>query len=297
MSSLNPDKKQLSKIATFLLDNPILRALEPNKKNFPETVYKYRKWNDEFQKKLLTDNELYMSPAELFNDPFDCKIYKNYSLLDTPEKINKHIDKCVEDAKDWMLENNKNADEQRKILEERISDLIKYQVRSDYYDDKMFNNNYGIACFSKRWNSILMWSHYADNHKGYCIGFDEKRLRYSMIFGNCDYVTYADVFPEIHPDDNSKEIRDYRTYYKSKEWEYEEEYRLVNLFSGKDFPKDAPERVIKLDDKFIVEVILGICMPDDDKKQIIEICKKRKIPVYEAVKVPFKFEIEKFIIE
>ena len=34
------------------------------------------------------------------------------------------------------------------------------------YSDK---NKYGISCFSKNYNEILMWSHYADNHNGICI--------------------------------------------------------------------------------------------------------------------------------
>ena len=28
----------------------------------------------------------------------------------------------------------------------------------------------GILCFSAHWNSPLLWAHYADNHKGICLG-------------------------------------------------------------------------------------------------------------------------------
>ncbi len=30
----------------------------------------------------------------------------------------------------------------------------------------------GVICFSERSDSLLMWSHYADNHNGICIEFD-----------------------------------------------------------------------------------------------------------------------------
>ena len=30
----------------------------------------------------------------------------------------------------------------------------------------------GVLCLSACDNSILMWSHYADEHKGFCIGFN-----------------------------------------------------------------------------------------------------------------------------
>lgn len=32
--------------------------------------------------------------------------------------------------------------------------------------------NRGLLCFSKKWTSPLLWSHYADSHQGICLGFD-----------------------------------------------------------------------------------------------------------------------------
>lgn len=37
---------------------------------------------------------------------------------------------------------------------------------------KKVRNNALISCFSKKWDSILMWSHYGDKHKGICVEFD-----------------------------------------------------------------------------------------------------------------------------
>lgn len=37
---------------------------------------------------------------------------------------------------------------------------------------KEVRNNTLISCFSKRYDSILMWSHYGDKHKGICVEFD-----------------------------------------------------------------------------------------------------------------------------
>ena len=30
----------------------------------------------------------------------------------------------------------------------------------------------GVVCFSRTWKNPLLWSHYADRHKGICLGFD-----------------------------------------------------------------------------------------------------------------------------
>lgn len=31
---------------------------------------------------------------------------------------------------------------------------------------------YGMLCFSSRWSNPVLWSHYADRHRGICLGFD-----------------------------------------------------------------------------------------------------------------------------
>ena len=30
----------------------------------------------------------------------------------------------------------------------------------------------GLLCFSKSWKNPVQWSHYADRHRGFCLGFD-----------------------------------------------------------------------------------------------------------------------------
>jgi hypothetical protein len=30
----------------------------------------------------------------------------------------------------------------------------------------------GVLCFSRDWHNAMLWSHYADKHKGICLGFD-----------------------------------------------------------------------------------------------------------------------------
>lgn len=35
-----------------------------------------------------------------------------------------------------------------------------------------FRRNNGLLCLSKAWSNPLLWSHYAERHKGFCFGFD-----------------------------------------------------------------------------------------------------------------------------
>ncbi|MBL7103181.1 MAG: DUF2971 domain-containing protein [Bacteroidales bacterium] len=39
---------------------------------------------------------------------------------------------------------------------------------------KKQNDHYGILSLSAKWDNILIWGHYAEKHKGFCIGFNEE---------------------------------------------------------------------------------------------------------------------------
>mgnify|MGYP002227506002 FL=1 len=43
-----------------------------------------------------------------------------------------------------------------------------------------------VGCFSERNDSLLMWSHYADEHRGLCIGYNLHDLikNYELFPGN-----------------------------------------------------------------------------------------------------------------
>jgi hypothetical protein len=34
------------------------------------------------------------------------------------------------------------------------------------------NETIGVLCFSQSWDNPVLWSHYADKHRGICLGFD-----------------------------------------------------------------------------------------------------------------------------
>ncbi len=38
------------------------------------TIYKYQDWNNDYNKRTLTHNEIYFAKPSQFNDPFDCRI-------------------------------------------------------------------------------------------------------------------------------------------------------------------------------------------------------------------------------
>lgn len=40
----------------------------------PEVVYKYRDWNNNFHKKIITNREVFFAAPTSFEDPLDCKL-------------------------------------------------------------------------------------------------------------------------------------------------------------------------------------------------------------------------------
>ena len=86
-----------------------------------------------------------------------------------------------------------------------------------------------------------------------------------------------------------------QTYTKSEDWTYESEYRLVQNY----FPQEPEpfERIINVNDDVFSEVILGINISKSDEKEIVAICRKKKVPVYRAKPKDFLFEIDRDLIK
>ena len=89
------------------------------------------------------------------------------------------------------------------IDEAMTDDLIQGSVR-DYFEEcqdyapsfETMRQGTRIACFGSERNNLLMWSHYADGLRGFCIVFDEDDL----VTNDTDYifeVSYVDAPPVV----------------------------------------------------------------------------------------------------
>ncbi len=93
------------------------------------------------------------------------------------------------------------------------------------------SKEHGIICFSKRWSNPLLWSHYAEKHKGFALGFD---IPNDVLYE----VKYKEDRPLFIRDDLSQD--DGRnepfmvelTKTKFSSWSYEEEFRFGCTFSN-----------------------------------------------------------------
>lgn len=131
-----------------------------------------------------------------------------------------------------------------------------------------------ITCFSKTKDSILLWSHYADSHKGICIGYriNEKYIiNNNLHFGEIIYQEQNLIKKSIN---EFKGLLNDTFFIKNKVWKYENECRLIGYdLESSSLP--APE---------IESITFGIDFPESDRKVIRQIFKDRNdIKIYKVI--------------
>jgi hypothetical protein len=170
---------------------------------------------------------------------------------------------------------SKEATEVRK----KATESIRNNVQSYYL----------ICCLSEINNDILMWSHYALGHKGFCIQLHIYETPEGL--GPVHIVDYPDdnKLPFINPvlyEEGKIDALKMMFLTKSKHWEYEQERRIFIKTGGSEF-KEFPPQSLK-------GVIFGCRMEKEDEKQIREWISKGKCnPVFfKAVKKEDEFGLD-----
>ncbi len=97
-----------------------------------------------------------------------------------------------------------------------------------------FFNFHGAISFTESKSNLLMWSHYADEHRGLALGFDNNHFFFSKL----KRVEYDSTIPDefikdIDINDNDSLLKLF--YLKSDEWKYEKEHRIVRDLIDSDY--------------------------------------------------------------
>ncbi|HEX9827651.1 MAG TPA: DUF2971 domain-containing protein, partial [Flavobacteriaceae bacterium] len=96
-----------------------------------------------------------------------------------------------------------------------------------------FREKLGVYCLSKTFKDELMWAHYGNSHKGFCIEYDLNVLLEN--YNNSFLVTYNKKPIDLSLTDisNSKTIFEKIIGNKSIRWKYEQEIRILTDWFGK----------------------------------------------------------------
>ena len=88
------------------------------------------------------------------------------------------------------------------------------------------NKNTGMICFGKTWQNPVMWAHYAEKHKGVCLGFSIA----SSVISEVNYTDRkidVDVGLYLPSGGLSADLIKKTLLTKSTAWQYEAEWRVL----------------------------------------------------------------------
>lgn len=209
---------------------------------------------------LLNKSTLLIRNPSFFNDPYDCFTglisFENIPDSYFTDLINKYF---------GFLSRNERREKIRHHIKESKSDLTTMFKNEFITQEKMIK---GIACFTKDPRNLLMWSQYADSHKGICIGFNLEKLYRNIktlpykeiVLLNVKYTKKLEA-NNYFIDGKKAVINWLRT--KSNSWKYEKEIRIS--FSPIQF--DDKETVIIPFDKSVIDSIyLGSKIKEEDER-------------------------------
>lgn len=306
--------------------------------HLPKFLYKfYRPLSNSIVN--LENNLLHLSSPEEFNDPFDSyvcieknkfgkclllKILKEKKLIskdETPDTISekeygeilysttsyddnykrKNFDSLI-----WEIKDKKSKEFQE------ILNSIEFDILCEFKEKikHLRKSCYKITCFSNFSDdqelgiNTTMWSHYADNHKGFCIKYSLKlnELKHKdLILCGLYPVIYTAKTPTISPRELMKSnflndklqlnksiqktvLKSFIT--KSRFWNYEKEWRLIisnkddYIFSDGTIPFVKPE-----------SIYMGCRIENNLKKHLVKYADKNGINIYQAYKSEEKFEM------
>ena len=133
----------------------------------PLKLYKYEPFN-KYSLSNLKNQQVYFSRPNTFNDPFDCSVNCNFEDLSNTDLIKLHrryFDLCP----DKVQFSTKYGSTPNSAFRQFMTATIK--VAFEHHKNEILFNR-GVSCFSETNSEILMWSHYANSHQGFCLEFD-----------------------------------------------------------------------------------------------------------------------------
>lgn len=149
-------------------------------------------------------------------------------------------------------------------------------------------NKYRVLSLSATAISMPMWAHYAGNYNGVCFEFNR-----DGIFRQAQKVEYIErPFDEVNEsdiDDFTKVVKN-NLFYKSKHWEYEQEYRIV---------ENSPSEFLEFIPHNLTRIFIGpkALERDDVKNGIVNLAKEKGIPLYKIFFTPRKYALSIIPIE
>jgi hypothetical protein len=229
----------------------------------PRSLFHYQALREEYLVTLLAKRTVRLSAPDAFNDPWDCRVH--FSVPRDWRGRWRLVQFLAEQHRQSFPEMSEA--ERSRRARRLMSEPAKVEAELVEREPQLYEwlcRLYRVYCLSEVYDSSLMWSHYAESHKGICLEFDALADPFS---GGATEVIYRATYPafEINAPGYEPLIT------KSNVWAYEAEWRIV-----------AEERgigrgvgIIKTDDGFLTlppgvlkSIIIG-CLASEESRQLV----------------------------
>jgi hypothetical protein len=241
---------------------------------------------------ILRNLELKITPPDQLNDVFE---FSPHVVCTAPQRIAKEATRDKRTVRESYYHDKNRGfpvgtqrdyrrfwKSQRKELRTALATRIVERLPSVQAGFTRLQSRYGgLLCLTSNPGSVVMWAHYADNHRGIVVEFDRSWPLFSEAKGlrYVSYVTQRPRWDEAVAEGSAEEKAQYDAviFHKNQEWSYESELRQLFLLDGLSRRRDN-ERVeyfVPIPPQIIVSVRLGMRC---NSKTVVEITEALKAP-------------------
>ena len=139
-----------------------------DRKAYPH-LYHWQKFVPEHLETLLRNNKIWFSRPDTFNDPWDCKPCFATDFVNDPEEIERYIQDYADITRRQRSDIPESIIAQRQsefranpaLLAQKVAEITRGMWPE-------IAERYRVYCLGPDPGNLLMWSHYADNHRAHC---------------------------------------------------------------------------------------------------------------------------------
>ena len=232
---------------------------------------------------ILTGGRIRFTQPTVFNDPFEMSPRLNGLLTAADILADDEMMQRAQEEFDGLADDIRSRIEFDQFLEKFV-EVINDGVAGKGILDEVrhtliarFLSQTGVLTMAERPDNLLMWSHYADQHRGFVIEFDtdhpffDQRRSDDDHFHHVRKVLYSDERPTTVL---SAFLGESTLLTKSAEWEYEQEWRMLidldEVSHDTVQPGDDSIYLVPVPPKAITRIILGHRMLEEQRETIVE---------------------------
>lgn len=231
----------------------------------------------------IRNNQMWYSAPCNFNDVFDCDI-----AMDDKEILNETL-KLVPDRR-GIRPGSKMWKDLQKIVNQNLKTL-----QATFSE---LRNTVGVSCFSESEDSLLMWAHYANNHRGICVEYDLLEINNILKFTAIPIIysqerTRFNLFKPERIENDAIGLFIQSLTSKSPEWSYEKEWRIIrdNVACGDKWDRNKKGALLEMIRP--CSITLGCAARAEFEKDVTDYCSANRITLYKMEKDPIQYKLNK----